>query len=68
MASAEAQRRRQANGYPTENGSNSKGKEVVHQFFKADLSNVDEMNKVVEQIAKQAGEKGIDWLIETQGE
>lgn len=39
-----------------------------HQFFKADLSNVDEMNKVVEQIAKQAGEKGIDWLIETQGE
>lgn len=39
-----------------------------HAFLKADLSDVNEIKRVAEEVKKRAGSEGIDWLFETQGE
>jgi len=63
LASAEASRRREQNG----NKSNGSA-EPDHQFIKADLSDVDELKRLVQDVRKKAGDRGIDWLIECQGQ
>lgn len=55
-ASAEAGRRAGTNG------------ERAHAFFHADLSRPGEVRDVAEAIKQKAGEKGVDWLVECQGE
>lgn len=36
-------------------------------FFKVDLSDVKEINRVADEITKRAGKGGVDWLFESQG-
>jgi hypothetical protein len=46
----------------------SEGVSADHAFLKADLSDVEEIKRVAEEVKKRAGKDGIDWLFETQGE
>jgi NAD(P)-dependent dehydrogenase (short-subunit alcohol dehydrogenase family) len=38
-----------------------------HVFFSADLADAREITRVVEEVRQKAGEKGIDWIVQTQG-
>lgn len=62
-ASEEAQRRRKQNA-----ALQSKTLEADHAFFRADLSDMKEVHRVAAEIKGRAGERGIDWLFESQGE
>jgi NAD(P)-dependent dehydrogenase (short-subunit alcohol dehydrogenase family) len=58
QASLEGARRRQRAG---------DAEKPDFDFFKADLSDVEEVKRVAGEVKKRAGSKGIDWLFETQG-
>lgn len=56
LASAEASRRKCAKDVGYE-----------HNFFKGDLSKVEDIKRIAQEIHSKAGKRGIDYLIETQG-
>ncbi|UZJ54578.1 hypothetical protein CBS101457_003898 [Exobasidium rhododendri] len=58
QASLEAARRRKIE---------QEDSDVDHAFFQADLSDVEEIKRVAEDVRKRSGKEGIDWLFETQG-
>ncbi|KAL9940749.1 hypothetical protein V8E36_000237 [Tilletia maclaganii] len=62
-----AQLRKASADHAAQRGSASAGPGPQHEFFKADLSDPAEMDRVAAEITKRAGEAGIDHLIETQG-
>lgn len=49
------------------NGLSESSSKPDHAFLRADLSDVDEIKRVAEEVKKRAGSRGIDWLFETQG-
>lgn len=67
LASAEAHRRKQPAGAVAVDSKQDRGT-AEHDFFQADLSKVEDIERVAGEIQKKAGSDGIDWLIETQGE
>ncbi|KAE8211464.1 hypothetical protein CF327_g4777 [Tilletia walkeri] len=53
--------------YAVRQGKEGQSSSPEHEFFKADLSQPKEMDRVAAEIAKRAGEAGVDHLIECQG-
>ncbi|PWN46012.1 NAD(P)-binding protein [Ceraceosorus guamensis] len=41
--------------------------DAQHAFFKADLSDVGEIKRVIDEVQQRAGSKGIDWVVQCQG-
>ena len=48
--------------------TDTSGGATQHVFFSADLADAKEITRVVEEVRQKAGEKGIDWIVQTQGE
>ncbi|PWN36156.1 NAD(P)-binding protein [Meira miltonrushii] len=68
QAALEGARRRSINTKEAEEISKTGGTtNKDFTFFKADLSDVQEINRVAAEIAKRAGKGGVDWLFESQG-
>lgn len=67
QAALEGARRRSINSKEEELSKNGATTSKDFTFFKADLSDVQEINRVAAEIAKRAGRGGVDWLFESQG-
>lgn len=66
QASQEATRRRHSS-ISSSNDDQNQDSQAQHAFIRADLSDVDEVKRVVEVVKERAGSRGIEWLFETQG-
>ncbi|KAK0550637.1 hypothetical protein OC845_002592 [Tilletia horrida] len=53
--------------YATQNAKSTGSSSAQHEFFKADLSDPKEMDRVTAEINKRAGKAGVDYLVECQG-
>lgn len=65
QAALEGARRRSENKEEASKTAGTTNKDFT--FFRADLSDVQEINRVAAEIAKRAGKGGVDWLFESQG-